>query len=283
MFFGEKLAFNEIAGVTAQHQKTGLIHTISDNVANALAEALDLASHLTYRLRLPRLTCPPMTEDMDFNARNHHEASVATIECLRHISDRGIELFSGYDDRLRAFILEFKSEQVAVLINPPDQTNNMFCYRTLELYEHAIKMFAALRLPLVVMLDTPGIDPRFDGQNQGTIEKLISVTGEILNYPMPTMGIINGRGYGGANSLGIPKCYGSVSNYGIEGRMQIDVMHESIMRALLSGSKDLLEDWENMRTKQDEDCKDLVANGLLDDIIRYQDLPAKIWQDLFTS
>lgn len=281
LFFGEKLAFDQVAGVVSQYQKTGLIHHISDDVSQAMAHALELATVLQHALPLPRLTHPEPSQDMSFKARNFYKASIATIDSLLHISDKGLELFVGYDDRLRVFILEFEGQHLAVLINPPDQANNMFCFRSLELYEHALKLFAALQLPLVVMLDTPGIDPRFDGQNQGTIEKLISVTEQILNFSMPAIGVINGRGYGGANSLAIPKCYGGIASYGIAERLQVDVMHESIMRSLLSGSKDLLAGWEAMRELQDTTCADLVEHQVLDEVISYADLPARIRRDLF--
>lgn len=282
LFFGERIAFDEVAGVNAQYLKTGLIHDISNNTNEAMLSALTMLTQLGCQQELDALCLPEPCDDFSFTSRNRYKATVAAISCLQYISYKGMELFDGYDDRLKVYVLDFEGQRLAVLINPPDQANNMFCYRSLELYEHAIKLFAVLKLPLLVLLDTPGIDPRFDGQNQGTIEKLISVTELILNYPMPSMGVINGRAYGGANSLAIPKCYGAVSNYGLKGRMQIDVMHESIMRSLLSGSKDLLASWELMHEKQCDNCEDLIAQGLIDEAISLEQLPDKIRQDLFS-
>lgn len=283
LFFGEKIPFDDVAGVGAQHLKTGLIHGVSCDTGEAMLSSLMLMAQLVYQYPLDPLRLPEPSDDFSFTARNHYKASLAAVSCLQHISDKGIELFAGYDDRLKAYVLDFEGQHLAVLINPPDQANNLFCYRSLALYEHAIKLFAALKLPMLVLLDTPGIDPRFDGQNQGTIEKLITVTELILNYPMPSVGVINGRGYGGANSLAIPKCYGSVANYGIKGRMQIDVMHESIMRSLLSGSKELLDSWEQMHELQSDHCDDLIAQGLIDEAIDFEQLPDKIRRDLFVS
>lgn len=281
LFFGERIAFDEVAGVNAQYLKTGLIHSISDNTSEAMKSSLNLLIQLGCQQPFDPLCLPEPCDDFSFVARNRYKASLAAISCLKLISGNGIELFGGYDERLKVYILDFEGKRLAVLINPPDQANNMFCYRSLELYEHAIKLFSVLKLPLLVLLDTPGIDPRFDGQNQGTIEKLISVTELILNYPMPSIGVINGRSYGGANSLAIPKCYGAVANYGLKGRMQIDVMHESIMRSLLSGSKELLESWEIMHKQQCDNCEDLIAQGLIDEAITLEQLPDKIRQDLF--
>jgi len=282
-FFGKKIDFVDVASAETLINKTGLIHEIMLSIADALSYAVNLSAQLQYRLPLPKLTKPMFRVGSSFIEKNSFKADLACFDCMQHISDNGIELFKGYDERLRAFILDFRGQHLAVLINPPDQMNNMFSFRTLEMYQHALKVFSTLRLPMVVLLDTPGIDPRFDGSNQGTIEKLISLTGDILNYPMPTVGVVNGRGYGGANTLLIPKCYGSVANYGIQGRANLDVMHESIMRELLSGSKDLLNSWETMRESQEDNCSDLVKLGLLDEIISYEDLANKLWHDLFAN
>lgn len=286
-FFGAKVDFQHMAGVEAVKKKTGLIHEILPNIGNALQYASDLIALLVNEASLPALTLPELSEteleNLSFKQKNQVLAELSTITCVKHISQRGIELFNGFDDRLKAFIVELNGRHLAVLINPPNQTNNLFSYRSLELYQQALQLFALLKLPLVVLIDTPGIDPRLDGDNQHTIEKLVSLTNDILNYPMPTVGVVNGRGYGGANTLAIPKCYGSVAHYAIQGVTNIDVMHESIMRFLLSGSKELLNEWEQTQAAQDPDCYDLIQEGLLDAIISYEELADTLWQDLFVG
>lgn len=282
-FFGKKVNFPDIAGAQVLLGKTGLIHEICSTIDEAFSYAINLGTSLHHKLSLPELAKLKPKKCTGFLEKNRYKADLSSFHCLQHISRKGIELFKGYDDKLKAFILEFRGQHLAVLLNPPDQTNNMFSYRALEVYQHALNIFGALKLPLVVLLDTPGIDPRFDGSNQGTIEKLISLTYDILNYSMPTVGVVNGRGYGGANTLAIPRCYGSVATYGIKGRIHVDVMHESIMRELLSGSRDLLDSWERIREHQNADENDIVNVGLVDEIITYQDLSERLWQDLFAK
>ena len=280
-FFGEKVNFDGIAGAKTLHQKTSLIHEIRSSISDALSYSVELAVSLQYKMSLPNLTETSVQSGLGCLEKNRQKSKTETIKCLKYFSKTGVELFEGYDDRLKAYVLDFRGNHLAVLINPPGQMNNLFCHRSLEMYHHAIKLFAALDLPLLVMLDTPGIDPRFDGANQRTIEKLIALTEDILHYPMPSIGIINGRGFGGANTLGIPKCYGGRAHYAVAGRSQLDVMHESIMRELLSGSKDLLESWEAMQARQKEDCGDLVELGMLDGIVSCDTMADRIWADLY--
>lgn len=286
-FFGAKVDFQHMAGVEAVKKKTGLIHEIHDTIGSALQYASDLMALLVNEAPLPPLNTPTPAENelenLSFKQKNQILAEITTVTCVNHISQQGIELFNEFDDRLKVFIVDLNGRHLAVLINPPNQTNNLFSYRSLELYQQALQLFALLKLPLVVMIDTPGIDPRLDGDNQHTIEKLVSLTNDILSYPMPTVGVVNGRGYGGANTLAIPKCYGSVAHYAIKDVTNMDVMHESIMRYLLSGSKELLSEWEKIQEKQDPNCYDIITDDLLDDIISYEELAETLWQDLFVK
>ncbi len=273
-FFGQKVDFTGIAGAPSVFKRTGLIHEIGSGIKGAFLYAAQLVTLLAYKKPLPVLTLPSSSQS---------KTDTASIACLQQISQQGIELFKGYDERLKAFVINLRGQQLAVLMNPPDQTNNMFSYRSLDLYQQALALFASLKLPLVVMIDTPGIDPRFDGDNKDIIEKVISVTDDLLNYPKPIVGVINGRGFGGANTLAMPKCYGAVARYGIKGRVQMDVMHESIMRELLSGSKNALESWQTLQDEQDPHCSDMVDGETLDEIVTYQELESRLWCDLFVN
>jgi acetyl-CoA carboxylase carboxyltransferase component len=152
----------------------------------------------------------------------------------------------------------------------------MFTSRTLTLYLEAIKLFKFLNLPLVTMIDTPGIDPRMDGNNQRTIDKVLSVTEEILSYPNKTIAFITGRGYGGANTLGIPKVYGSEAAYILDEDTEMNVMHESIIRKLLTGSPRLLDQWETSNQQQCEQFTDLIESGNIDRVINKTELKTLI-------
>ncbi|MCY7297227.1 carboxyl transferase domain-containing protein [Alteromonas sp. a30] len=285
-FFGAKVDFQAIAGAEAVKKRTGLIHEVATDVKQAFLLAGRLMTTLAYKGSLPKLALPNLDDPAlqgILEDKSLIKAEIATVECLLHLTRQGIELFKGFDTRLKAFVIDIRGQQVAMLMNPPDQINNMFSYRSLDLYQQAIALFAALKLPLVLMIDTPGIDPRFDGDNKDIIQKVVSVTDDLIHYPMPTVGVINGRGFGGANTLALPKCYGAVARYAIKGRAHIDVMHESIMKELLSGSKNSLENWQEIQAQQDPHCSDMIDGEILDDIIPIEALEERLWQDLFSD
>lgn len=276
MFFGDKNAFDDVAGTRRQYIKTDLIHEIADDLTEVKTrlKAVFSASQLKNHSFHFALKQPAGHKVSKITPSSVGESNL--LELLSHASDEHFELFSGYSERLKAYILQIDGQFVGLLANPLKNVNNMFTSRTLTLYLEAIKLFKFLNLPLVTMLDTPGIDPRMDGNNQRTIDKVLSVTEEILNYSNKTIGIVTGRGYGGANTLAIPKVYGSEAAYILDQDTEMNVMHESIIRKLLTGSPRLLDQWQTANQQQCAQFTDLIGSGNIDRVINKTELKTVI-------
>jgi acetyl-CoA carboxylase carboxyltransferase component len=280
MFFGENLAFSDVASSRRQYVKTDMIHEIVPDMDEAQA-----------RLKVLFLAMQGKSQQFHYAFRHqcvHKTTAISKAapseknlkRLLSKVGDESIELFEGYCDRLRAYIVQVDGEYVGVLANPPKNMNNMFTCRALTLYLEAVKLFRFLQLPLLVMLDTPGVDPRMDGNNQYTIDKLLAVTEQIISYPYPKMGIVTGRGYGGANTLLIPKVYGGTAAFVLDEGIEINVMHESIMRKLLSGSAALLTQWEESRSRETPNFSDMIEAGSLDRVINENEIRRVVEQHL---
>ncbi|RFA25376.1 hypothetical protein CAI21_19270 [Alkalilimnicola ehrlichii] len=272
LFFGQRIAFSEVAATEAEYHRSGLIHELPDRLGDMMMRAAYVLKYLGGDRPLPAI---PYEEVAPGQA-------LTVSSLLQALGGRALEVFPGYDSRLQAFVAELGGRRLGVLLNPPGQVNNMFAFRSLVLYREALQLFRALRLPLLVLLDTPGVDPRFDGQNQRVLEQLLSVTEEVINYPYRKMGVVIGRGFGGANSLGMPKVYGAEATYGLAG-LQLGVMHHSIIEQLLSGSAPLLAQWNAARAEEKDDCSDVVEAGILDGIISIDGLAGVVMKTLFAT
>ena len=281
LFFGEKVEFEHVAGSRRQYVKTDMIHQVVDDVdeLNRLIPRVLLACSLTEGSFGKALALNVHSQQVDSHHCPKIEGNVKRL--LACASDEYIELFAGYSPQLRIFILHLDGQFFGLVINPLHNVNNMFTYRAITLYSEAVKLFGLLQLPMLAMLDTPGIDPRMDGNNQFTIDKLLELTGQLIEYPYRTMGVITGRGYGGATTLGIPKVYGSQGNYILNQGTEVNVMHESIMRHLLSGSNQLLAQWEENNDKQCPEFSDLVESGTFDAVIDESEIKGLINHHLF--
>jgi acetyl-CoA carboxylase carboxyltransferase component len=195
---------------------------------------------------------------------------------LAPIADRHLALFVDFDNRMRVYLVDSGGMLFGLLMNPPENSNNMITVRTLKLYQDALRLFAILRVPVVSFLDTPGVDPRMDNSNQDVIQQMISTNRAIIEYPFPKMGVWIGRGFGGANTLVIPSVYGSLANYVILDRTTLGVMHESIIAHLLEKSKRMLQLWQKSRETESEDFNDIVEAGIATRAIQLEELPSVI-------
>jgi len=271
LFFGAKVDFSTFASVDQQYLKTALVHERTEDLADALTRAATLA-----HIRRDGLPSTPTAHESDhggdFLTRQQQRINAACQELLATFADRQLELFPGFDSRLRVYLTECDGRLLGVLMNPPENANNMITVRTLRLYQDALRLLRVWRLPLLSLLDTPGVDPRIDNSNQDVIHQLIETNRAIIHYPYPKMGIWSGRGFGGANTLVIPRCYGSFANYVILDRTRVGVMHESIIAHLLEKSKRMLALWQASRENEAENFSDLVEAGIVTRAIRLEEM-----------
>ena len=250
LFFGGKVDFTAFASVDQQYLKTTLVHERVDDLSAALRSAYTLAQITTTTEHLPALAMTESDESPpDFLSRQRLRVDRACQEVLAVFADRHLSLFAEFDSRMRVYLVECEGQLFGLVMNPPENSNNMITVRTLKLYQDALRLFRVLRLPLVSFLDTPGVDPRIDSNNQDIIQQLIETNRAIIEYPLPKMGVWIGRGFGGANTLVIPRVYGSFANYVIQGRTTLGVMHESIIEHLLGKSKRMLTMWQQARER----------------------------------
>lgn len=275
LFFGSKVDFAAFASVDQQHLKTSLVHERVDDLPAALRSAHALASIAATTGHLPPVMVEePAESTLDFLARQKRKVERACQELLALFADRHLPLFVDFDSRLRVYLVETDGLLFGLVMNPPENSNNMITVRTLRLYQDALRLFRSLRVPLVSFLDTPGVDPRMDNGNLDMIQQLIEANRAIIEYPYPKMGVWIGRGFGGANTLVIPRIYGSFANYVIHGRTSVGVMHASIIEHLLEKSRRMLELWQQSRTREREDFQDIVDAGIVTRAIRLEELRA---------
>ena len=255
LIFGKKVDFESFASVDQQYVKTSLIHERVHDLPKAIASAYALISGGT---DAKTHSHQPETAFLSRQQRKVERACQAMLDLF---ADTYQPLFVDFDNRMRVYLVEIDGLKFGLLMNPPENSNNMITVRTLKLYQDALRLFQALNIPLVSFLDTPGVDPRMDNSNQDIIQQLIETNRAIIEYPLPKMGVWIGRGFGGANTLVIPKSYGSWANYVLKDRTTLGVMHESIIEHLLNKSQRMMALWRESREKELADFQDIVDAG----------------------
>jgi acetyl-CoA carboxylase carboxyltransferase component len=259
LFFGQGYDFERQAAAERGVERHDLVHELVPSVDAALVLFRDVIAG-------PAGAAPGMAPSLGTRTG-------ALLMSFLDAAPR--EMVPGWCPRVRLFIGTRRGRPVGLFVNPLERSNNLITIRTLEKYAAGLDLFRALRLPIVSVLDSPGIDPRFDQSDANNIRRILWVGEKIIHYPHGAMGVIAGRCFGGATTLAFPKVFGGCRAVALEGA-QFGVMHERIVDQVLSGSPRLFEQWRQVAAVQGPDFADLLAEESLDARIDAAELPGEI-------
>lgn len=258
-FFGTRVDFDRDAAAERFVETTTLVHDLVPSVAEACRRFRSILE--------PEAGAKPASIDA---------CGPRTSALLGIIYDAPpLEVIRGWCGRLRVFIGTRHGTPLGVFVNPVERSDNMITVRTLDKYAAGLDLCRALRVPIVSLLDSPGIDPRFDQSAANNIQRILAVGERIIRYPWGSMGVVVGRAFGGASTLGFPKVFGGTRMVALRG-CNIGTMHPDIVTELLKGAPRLLEQWEQVVRRQGPGCEDLLANGTIDAVVDLADLPSEI-------
>jgi len=260
LFFGEGFDFAQRAAAERCVERHDLVHEIVPSVD----AALELFRAL---LAAGAPAAVPTTLD------SLGERTAALLTAFLDGPPR--ELVPGWCSRVRLFVGTRHGRSLGLFVNPLERSNNLITVRTLEKYAAGLDLFDAMRLPIASLLDSPGLDPRFEQSDANNIRKILWVGEKIIRYPHGAMGVVTGRCFGGATTLAFPKVFGGWRAVALRGA-QLGLMHERIVDRVLSGSARLLEQWREVAAGQAPGFGALLEEGSLDAVIDVTDLPAEI-------
>ena len=259
-FFGAGADFSEHASAERFHACNDLVHELVPSVPAALARFKGLL------------------------ARNGSDASAQPIGpdtgalLASFLDSTPQEVVPGWCERLRLFVGRRKGRPLGLFVNPVERSDNMITVRTLDKYAAGLDLFRALRLPIVSLLDSPGLDPRFAQSEANNFRKMLWVGEKIIHYPHGAMGVLTRRCFGGSATLGFPKVFGGLRTVALRG-CRVGTMHESLIEKQLRRSPRLLAQWQQSAARQGPGLADLLAQGTVDAVVNGDELPREV--DLF--
>lgn len=275
LFFGGKLSFDALASGEHQMEKNELVHELQDNSEAAFSKAHALLHHVLSNesaTSSPVLRFPgsiPIGEYISASELNECDSKL--FKLLQQVGDSALEVYEQMNPVVRTFLVRRGRRTVGVFVNPPGHPNNLITVDTLNRYDAGLSLFKSMGIPIVSFLDTPGIDPRFEQQDDDIVRLIVRVAKRIIEYPHGHMGVVLGRAFGGATTLGFPKNFRSQRCIAVQG-CQMGVMSESILEQVLENSPRLLETRREMRKTERDDLADLIANGVIDAFVDPEDI-----------
>lgn len=279
LFFGGKTPFETLASGEHQMEKNELVHELQDNAEAAFSKAHAILNHVMSEesaVSTPVLRFPgsqPIGEFIAASELNECEAKMYRL--LAQVGDSALEVYEQLNPVVRTFLVRRGRQTVGVFINPPGHANNLITVGTLDRYDAGLSLFKSMGIPIVSFLDTPGIDPRFEQQDDDIVRLIVRVAKRIIEYPHGHMGVVLGRCFGGATTLAFPKNFRSQRCIAVQG-CAIGVMGESILEQVLENSPRLLEIRREMRKAERDDLADLIANGVIDALVASEEIGAEV-------
>lgn len=281
LFFGGNTNFEALSSGERQFDKNDLVQELADSSEAAFTKAHAILQHW-----LAEADAAPFTSEVVsfpgaiplgeyLNGNQLGESDARLFRLLKHVGDSALEVFEQLSPVVRTFLVRRGSRTIGVFANPPGHPNNLITVATLERYNAALALFKAMGLPIISFLDTPGIDPRFEHQDEDIVRLIVSVGKRIIQYPHGHMGVVAGRCFGGATTLGFPRNFRSLRCVALQGS-QMGVMGESILERVLQNSPRLLEIRKEVRKTEKEDFSDLIAEGVMDALIDERELAGEV-------
>jgi propionyl-CoA carboxylase beta chain len=279
LFFGGKIPFDALASGEHQMEMNELVHELQDNSEAAFSKAHAILNHVLSdedAVSSPVLRFPGSVPIGEFIASSQlNECEEKMYRLLQQVGDSALEVYEQLNPVVRTFLGRRGRQTVGVFINPPGHANNLITVGTLNRYDAGLSLFKSMGIPIVSFLDTPGIDPRFEQQDEDIVRVVVRVAKRIIEYPHGHMGVVLGRCFGGATTLGFPKNFRSQRCVAVKG-CAIGVMGESILEQVLENSPRLLEIRREMRKAERDDLADLIANGVIDALVEPEEIGKEV-------
>ncbi|MBL6990723.1 MAG: hypothetical protein ISR65_13140 [Bacteriovoracaceae bacterium] len=275
LFFGKAVNFEDISSCQRQFEKNNMVNEICYSKDEIYAKARYLIGikhnkHGNLQNEVIKtdendkiVTLTKMQFEQDYKLKQLVSTITGDIERAR-------EIFKEVSCSVHAYIINSPITTYGLFINPPGKAN-MIDMDTINKYQNSLRLFKKLGLPVISIVDTPGADPRAEQNDLGIVSKLNQLTADIIQYPLPKVGIVYGRCFGGASVLSFPQIFGGEKTYTVLG-CQMGIMHKTIIKQLLSGSKRLYEQWEQHSALEKEDFEDLLASDVMQKLIEPSEL-----------
>ncbi|MCB0368076.1 MAG: hypothetical protein KDD45_01225 [Bdellovibrionales bacterium] len=270
-FFGEEKNFSRYASASHQFERHLLVQEYSANIDVALkriSQLLRVRYHKNFVDHSSQLSKSTVNSDCLsalFNSKSRME------DFFKKASEAYAEILPNYSGSGKSFLVRLNSVNYALLINPLDHPSNVLTVNTVEKYIESIKIFKALQLPLVVITDTPGGDPRQHHSDSNIIMKSLDLIESLCDYPFKKVGIIAGRCYGGSGLFALPIVHGSEGLFAIKNSRMGAISDEFIEKLALANPSHYAQ-WKESQASHKSDLSDMLKSGNLSGIIEWEDI-----------
>jgi acetyl-CoA carboxylase carboxyltransferase component len=199
---GEDLTASELGGVRV-HSRSGVAHLIAENDEDAASLIRRLLSYLPQEAAqlppwLPPRACPPgrVSDLVPIESRRVYDMR----DVIRALMDGGelLELAPRWAPNMVCAFARLDGRSVGVVANQPRRLGGTINAAASEKATRFISTCASFRLPLVVLVDTPGFLPGRREEQRAVLRAGASLIRAFTQANVPRVTVIVRKAYGGA-------------------------------------------------------------------------------------
>ena len=187
------------------------------------------------------------------------------------VSDVNFEIFPGYSESGLSYLCRKDGFNFGLLINPLGHPVNAISVSTIEKYIEALILYKALRIPILVVTDSPGGDPREKSSNRNVIMKSLQLIECLVDYPFAKIGLVAGRCFGGSGLFALPHVHFSDGLYALVGSKFGAISDEFIERIAKNSPE-----WQTTKNIHKPDLSDLTSTNNIKRIISWEEIPGLV-------
>jgi acetyl-CoA carboxylase carboxyltransferase component len=199
---GEEVSAAELGGHRV-HERNGVCHFVADTDLDAAWLARDLLAHLPSHRDLPAPLAPPRRaggadpgEHVPTEARRVYDVR----EVIGAVVDGGelLEVSAGWARNLVTGFARIEGRTVGVIANQPRQLGGVLDAASSEKGARFVSQCDAFRVPLLVLVDTPGFMPGTRQESAGVIRFGATLVHAFAAATVPRVTVILRKAFGGA-------------------------------------------------------------------------------------
>jgi acetyl-CoA carboxylase carboxyltransferase component len=270
-FFGEEKNFSMYASAGHQFERHLLVQEIAPNLILGQQRIVQLLNMCFQRDFIDHSSQISTTDVFAESAPFYVARNDRNKEFFTAVADGHTEILPNYSSSGKSYIARLENRNFGLLINPLDHPINALSVGTIERYQEALKIFRSLRLPLLVVTDTPGGDPRQQNSDSNVIMKTLELIESFCDYPESKVGLIAGRCFGGSGLFALPIVHGSQGLFALK-NSKIGAISDEFIEKLAAANPIHYAEWKISQASHKADLSDLLNSGNLSGIIDWAEV-----------
>ncbi len=199
---GEEVSMEDLGGPRI-HERNGVCQMVSETESDAIEDARRLLRLLPGSIgAAPALVepLPPEVSDPGDTVPRDGRKTYDIRETVRAITDRDslLEIHPRWGDGIFTGFARLQGRSIAVVANQPRRFGGVIDAVAAEKAANFVQTADRFRLPLIVLVDTPGFMPGLRQEKAGVIRHGASLLRAFAGASVPKLTVVLRKAYGGA-------------------------------------------------------------------------------------